>query len=116
MYGRSESEYTLIGGETGRESADVIVDKDSSESVLRGLSRRPVSKLRLPEAIAPPLDDVPGRPSTDLPYEGCCDILPNPELAGCDCSEPIVDYSGGEWSGGGMALLLYGHKITLSLM
>lgn len=92
------------------------MDKDSSESVLRGLSRRPVSKLRLPEAIAPPLDDVPGRPSTDLPYEGCCDILPNPELAGCDCSEPIVDYSGGEWSGGGMALLLYGHKITLSLM
>lgn len=85
MYGRSESEYTLMGGETGRDSEDVTVDRDSSESVLRGRSRRPESKLRLLEAIAAPR-------STERLYEEFWAILPNPEVdeVGWDCSEPIL--------------------------
>lgn len=61
-----------MGGDTGLDSAEVIVESDSSERVLRGLSLRPASKLRLLEALAPPPRDVevPApmlRSSTDLP-------------------------------------------------
>lgn len=74
-----------MGGETGRDSEDVTVDRDSSESVLRGRSRRPESKLRLLEAIAAPR-------STERLYEEFWAILPNPEVdeVGWDCSEPIL--------------------------
>lgn len=69
-YGKSESEQTLIGGETGLESGGRHIAPDSS---FGDDNRRPVIAIVLPRCNRPEL----GRPCKFCPSDGC------------DCSEPI---------------------------
>uniref|UniRef100_A0A8D8L1H7 (northern house mosquito) hypothetical protein n=1 Tax=Culex pipiens TaxID=7175 RepID=A0A8D8L1H7_CULPI len=113
MYGRSESEQTLIGGETGRESqmyADegVPVEKDGPDAVPPGPSSRlrediSVAAIVLPRcSFAPAADE---RVGVGVAFVDCVRKLPERSVPGAllprtapspccswDCSEPMVDY------------------------
>lgn len=105
MYGRSESEQTLIGGDDGRESVctDAVEWKDPSvwpltaivlprcrRAVVADIGRLYEPNGRCAELIAlgPAWDDGPLR----LPAVVVLGMAPfeAPVLLGCDCSEPIL--------------------------
>lgn len=78
-YGKSESEQTLVGGDTGLESGCDVVDLDSSWV---DEARRSVTAMVFPRCkrVAPAPVAVLGRP-----WMLRDEVLPD----GCDCSEPI---------------------------
>lgn len=100
MYGRSESEQTLIGGEAGRESHNAPVSMADDDSPLTAIVLPRCSRAAVADSgrgvCEPNAErDEAGRPDCD---GGPLRLWWAPALAAlpacCDCSEPICGGGG----------------------